>query len=528
MEIKKNNTVGFSMFARLIIALAVFALLSCSRQNGQAAKTTGAELRYGFPTEPATLDPLDPANTADGRSILFNVFEGLVKPDTTGRLLPCAAESWTIEQGGLVYNFTLRNGVLFHDGSPLTSADVKFTLETAGEAGFPGFTQIEKIETNGARNLRVMLKNPDPEFLPYLTIGIVKAGNTERGTIVCGTGPFYVESYSVQQNLILRRFDNYWRRNMPEMDAFQNDQEKSQGVPLEKVTIVFLADSNSLILGLLGGSIDGASLTGSLAQQLNPEQFDIVPGWSATVQVLALNNAQPKLNDVRVRQAINYGIDTQEIIDTAFFGRGEPSRSPIIPGLSMYYEESLKDAYPPDPVRARELLAEAGFGGTGDTQLSLEITVPSNYTMHVDTAQVIASQLEKIGVSAAIKQVDWASWLSGVYRERRYEATIISLDAVTISPRSFLSRYRSNSSSNFMNFNSADFDSVYDRTLVETDEETRIALYKEAQKIISDLAAGVYIQDIVGFKAFRAGTFGGVLNYPLYVIDFDSMYKTGT
>jgi peptide/nickel transport system substrate-binding protein len=497
-------------FAAALILAALFTACAGRREGGQGAQTA-SELRYGFTTEPATLDPLSPSNTADGRSILFNVFEGLVKPDTEGRLRPCAAESWTVEQDGLVYNFKLRQGVRFHDGSLLSAADVKFSLDSAAAAGFEGFTQIEKVETEGDGAVRVILKTPDPEFLPYITIGIVKAGSTDREKNAVGIGPYAIESYTVQQSLVLKRFAAYWG-GLPE-----------DGRYLEKVTTVFLADSDALLLGLRGGSIDGASITGSINQQLDPERFDIVQGWSATVQLLALNNAAKPLDDIRVRQAINYGVDTQGIIDAAFFGKGEPSGSPLIPGLALYYESSLVNPYPLDIERARSFLAEAGYGEGGE-KLSLEITVPSNYTMHIDTALVIVGQLAKIGISANIKLVDWATWLSDVYRGRKYEATIISLDANNVSPRSFLSRYRSSGGSNFINFKNNDFDRIYSAAIAETDEAKRVQLYKEAQRVISANAASVYIQDIFYFKAFRGGAYGGVLNYPLYVIDFAAMY----
>jgi peptide/nickel transport system substrate-binding protein len=246
-----------------------------------------------------------------------------------------------------------------------------------------------------------------------------------------------------------------------------------------------------------------------------------VPGYSASVQLLALNNAAPPLNDVRVRRAINYAVDVKEIIDTAFYGNGEASGSPLIPGLRVYYDNSLKNPYPADITRAKALLAEAGYGA--GKKLSLEITVPSNYTMHVDTAQVILEQLARAGIQGSIKLVDWATWLADVYRGRHYEATIISLDANNVSPRSFLARYRSSSGSNFINFKNADFDRIYGAVLSEADEEKRIALYREAQRIVSENAAGVYIQDIYNFRAFRGGAYEGVKNYPLYVTDFASI-----
>jgi peptide/nickel transport system substrate-binding protein len=487
----------------LALILAVTPALSLSAR-GRAAGRGGLELRYGFTSEPATLDPLDPSNTADGRSILFNVFEGLVRLEPDGDLKPAVASAYTVEQGGLVYRFTLRQGLRFHDGEPVTAGDVKFTLDQAVAAGYQGFNQIEKVETPDDSTVTITLTAPDVEFLPYLTIGVVPAANGDREHRPIGTGPFIIESYTTQQNLVLTRNPHYWKPGVPRLD---------------RVTIVFLADSEALLLSLRGGNIDAAGITGSLVDQLRPEDFDIFSGYSNSVQLLALNNNAAPLDDVRVRRAINYAIDPQAIIDTAFSGRGKPSGSPLIPGLAKYYNEALADPYPHNPDRARALLREAGLG----EGFPLEITVPSNYTMHIDTAQVIVNQLAGVGIKAAIRLVDWAAWLSGVYRGRDYQATIISLDAANSSPRMFLSRYLSTGGSNFVNFNNPDYDRVYRASLAETDEAKRIALYREAQQIISDNAAGVYIQDIYSFRAFPRGRYANVLSYPLFVTDFASI-----
>jgi peptide/nickel transport system substrate-binding protein len=496
---KKNLT-----WILFLFTLPLILFLSCSRTNSTGLIT--AELRFGFTTEPSTLDPLNPNNTADGRSILFNVFEGLVKPGTDGSLLPCIAKSWTIEQAGLVYNFTLRENVLFHDSSPVTAADIKFSLETAQAAGFYGLEQIAQIIIRDENTISVILLFPDPDFTPYMTVGIVKADNDDRGKNFIGTGPFYIESSTPQRELVLKKFKDYWQSGIPYF---------------EKVTIVFFSNYDALMIALIGGSIDGARLTGSMAAQLDPELFDIFHSYSAAVHLLALNNAVPRLNDIRVRKALNYGIDVQNIIDTAFFGMGAPSRSPLIPGLSIYYENS--SSYPYNPDTARGLLAEAGYGK--DNPLPLEITVASSYSMHVDTAQVITEQLKEIGVNARIKLVDWITWVNDVYGGRQYEATVISLDSPSISPKSSLSRYHTNSGINFVNFSAPDFDKIYDSILSETDEAARIQLYKEAQHAIVENAASVFIQDIYFLNVFKGGLYNGVLNYPLYVTDFASIYR---
>ena len=489
-----------TLLAFLVIAIAMFGACTREKDTGKAT-----ELRFGFTTEPSTFDPLNPANTADGRSILFNVFEGLVKPDAEGRLLPCIAESWTIEQDALVYNFTLRENIRFHDGSVLNSSDVKFSLDTAIAAGFSGLSNIGEVIITGDKLVKVILKSPDPEFLPYMTVGIVKDGNTEREKNITGTGPYFIESYTIQQNIIMKKFEDYWQRGLPH---------------LEKITISFFANYDTLMIAMRAGSVDGTFITGAMASQLDQNQFDIFDNNSAAVHLLALNNAASPFNDIRVRRAVNYGINVQGIIDTAFFGAGSPSGSPIIPGLSEYYENGL--SYPYNPDIARSLLAEAGY--SAERKPAVEITVPSNFTMHVDTAQVIAGQLSAVGIDTTIKLVDWASWLSDVYFARQYQATIISLDSPNVSPRSFLTRYMSDNGSNFINFKNTDFDNAYFSALAENDSARRAGFYREAQRIIADNAASVYIQDILYFIALRSGAFAGVLNYPLYVIDFASIY----
>jgi peptide/nickel transport system substrate-binding protein len=498
------------LFATIIIT--AFLLFSCSRQKSDtdSIKAKAAELRYGLTTEPVTFDPLNPANTADGRSILFNVFEGLVKPDPSGALIPAIAESYEIESNA--YIFTLRPGVLFHNGEAIKADDVVFSLNEAIKAGFPGLDKIDKIEKiagveiTSQQKIRVSLKEPDPEYLPYLTVGIVPENNSDREKNPVGAGPFIIENYAPQQNLTLVKNPNYWQKGLPKLD---------------KVTIVFAADTNNLLLGLRGGNIEAAEITGAFLPQLDQKQFETVQCYSNMVQLLALNNAQKPFDDERLRKALNYALDVNGIIDAAFYGHGEPSGSPLIPGLKNVYDESLRDPYPRDIEKAKDLMREAGF----PNGFSLEITVPSVYIMHVDTAQVIVSQLSEAGISATIRLVDWGTWLSEVYFGRNYQATIISLDANTVSPRSFLFRYVSGDNGNFINFKNPEYDRVYKAALLEPDEIKRIALYKECQRIISESAASVFIQDILGFRVFAADRFGGVVNYPLYVIDFASMYR---
>jgi peptide/nickel transport system substrate-binding protein len=502
---------AFGLTLALVMGLPVYA--GASRDSHSAAPSAGSgqpleggELRLGSTTEPPTLDPLSPSNTADGRSILFNVFEGLVKPDTTGGLQPAVAERYTIEQGGLVYVFVLRAGLTFHDGSLVTAEDVQFTLDTAISANLGGFNQIDRVEIAADQSIRITLKAPDVEFLPYLTVGVVPRNNADREKKAIGTGPFSIERYTTQQSLVLKKNPDYWQKGLPHLD---------------RITYLFVADQDAQFLALQGGSIDAGSIFAHQKPQLNPNNYEFFSYYSNSVQTLVLNNAHGPLQDPRVRQALNYAVNRQEIIDAAFYGLGEPWGSPVIPGLSKYAVPELSNAYPLDAQKAKTLLAAAGYANG----FPLEITVPSNYTVHVDTAQVIVSQLAKVGITATIKLVDWPTWLSDTYIGRRYEATIISFDGTTISPRSFLGRYNSTDDYNLANFKSAEYDRIYAAVLVETDEAKRVDLYKQLQRILSQEAASVYIQDIQSYRVYPRG-FAGAVNYPQYVVDYAPVYRT--
>ncbi|MHC6202302.1 ABC transporter substrate-binding protein [Breznakiellaceae bacterium SP9] len=506
------QTIKNSLFFALVLGFITINLPALGTKDQAPSSAApkkqleGGSLRFGLSTEPATLDPLSSSSTADSRSIFFNVYEGLVKPAVDGSLVPAVAEDYSIEENGLVYIFTLRKGIKFHDGTPVKPEDVIFTLNAAVKAGFAGFTQIDSIELLPASRIAIKLKAAEPEFLPYLTIGIVPANNPDREKNPIGTGPFAIANYAVQQSLTLKKNPYYWQQGIPHLD---------------QVTYVFVSDSDALLLALHSNSIDAANLLGQLSTQIDKNRFDIIPYASNAVQLLALNNAVKPLDTITVRQAINYAIDIRGLIDAAFYGEGTPSGSPIIPGLTRYYEKTLEDPYPFNLTLAKSLLTQAGY----PNGFPLEITVPSNYSQHVDTAQVLVNQLQKAGIKVTIKMVDWATWLSDTYRGRHYEATIVSLDGQTVSPRAFLARYRSDADRNFINFKNPEYDKVYDAILVELDETKRINLYKEAQRIISRNSASVYIQDILGFRAFPKGRFAGFVQYPLYVFDFSTLYR---
>jgi len=479
-----------------------------SSGNTTPKQVEGGTLRWGVTAE---LDSLDPYVTIGGDVkgvVLFNLFEGLIKPDSSGSLNPALAKDYDIQQDGKVYVLHLREGVYFHNGKEVTPEDVRYSFEQAidSEADLEGFDNVDTVEVTDDGLITITLKEPNTEFLASLNNAIIPANYTDQATKPIGTGPFAFESYTPQQELVLVKNTQYWQEGLPHLD---------------QVTIIYEADSNALLLSLQSGNIDGSGIATSNAQVLDLSEFNIVERNSNAVQMLALNNDYGPLQDVKVRQALNYAIDAQDIIDTAFAGYGVIVGSPIIPGLTTYYNASLENAYPINIQTAKRLLEEAGYAEGFD----LEITVPSNYVVHVDTAQVIVNQLAQIGVRATIKQVDWPTWLSDVYGGRQYQATVISVGGASLSPGNELARYLSDAENNFYNFKSTAFDVAYLEALQSTDDATKVRTYKDIQQIISDEAANVYLQDIAGLSAVRKG-FEGLTGYPIYAVsDFSLIYQ---
>ncbi|MBQ6416350.1 MAG: ABC transporter substrate-binding protein, partial [Butyrivibrio sp.] len=195
-------------------------------------------------------------------------------------------------------------------------------------------------------------------------------------------------------------------------------------------------------------------------------------------------------------------------------GAGTEIGSAMYPSFTKYYDPALNDTYNQDVEKAKALLAEAGY----PDGFTFTITVPSNYAQHVDTAQVIAEELKAIGVTANIQEVEWNTWLSDVYSDKNYEATVVGFDASTLSASALLARYCSDSSKNMFNFKSDAYDAAYAKAVATSDDAEKTKYYKECLKILSEEAANVYIQDLPEFVALNK-KFTGYEFYPLYVQD---------
>jgi peptide/nickel transport system substrate-binding protein len=458
-------------------------------------------------------DSLDPHKMAAAgtREVLFNVFEGLVKPDSNGNLIPAVASNVDISESGDTFTFTLREGVKFHNGDPVTVGDVVYSLERCkglgeGESLITAFEEVESVTAPDEQTIVVKTYEPNIEFLAYLTAAIIPEGYEEQDTAPVGTGPFRFVSRSAQENIVLERFDGYWGE-----PAF-----------LDGVTFKIIDNASTLVMSLKSGAIDlCAHLTAAQAAEL--QDFTVLEGTMNLVQAVYLNNAVEPFDNVKVRQALCYAVDKQEIMDFLADGRGTRVGSSMYPSFGKYFMPELADYYTRDTEKAMALLAEAGY----PDGFSMTITVPSNYQPHIDTATVVADQLADIGITATIQTVEWSTWLSDVYQGRNFQSTVVGFDASAMTARAMLERWGSTNGKNMINFNDPDYDAALEQAMAATDDAEQVALYKECQTILAEQAANVYIQDLCDLVAMKPGLTGYAF-YPLYVMDLSTVQWTAS
>ena len=481
--------------------------------NGKTGEPVkGGEITVGIAQD--LDDSLDPHQTvaAGTREVLFNIFEGLVKPNSDGEMIPAVAEKYTLSEDGITYTFTLREGVKFHNGQTVTAEDVVYSINRC--AAVPegqekplvaAFSAVKSVEALDEKTVAVTIAQRDLEFISYMTAAIIPADYENQDTAPVGTGPFKFVSRTPQQDFVMERFEDYW------------------GAPawLDKVTYKICENADALVMNLNGGSIDlCAHLTSAQASQLN-QNFQVLEGTMNLVQAIYLNNQAKPFDNQLVRQALCYAIDRQGIMDMVADGHGTAVGSSIYPAFTKYFLPELVDKYPHDVAKAKELLAQAGYPDGFD----MTISVPNNYQPHMDTAEVVAEQLREAGINVTIQPVEWSTWLDTIYNGRQFQATVVGVDAANMTARAMLERFTSDYGKNFINYNNPAYDALFQQAINAQDEATQTDLYKQMEAMLADTAANVYIQDLCDLVAMRQDL-GGLKFYPIYVLDLSTVYLT--
>ena len=486
------------------LALTMSMAVTAMPFGVSAEETDKTVVRINMESEPDNLDPWLSA-ASDTEAVFHNVFEGLVLFDETGALIPGLAESWDISDDGLTYTFHLRDDVTFHNGKAFSAEDVVYTYESLSglggeEALSSKFKNLTSVEAVDDYTVTMTLAEADAAFLQYTRVAVLPKGYEDQSSAPVGTGPFVFEKYVPGQMVVLEKNEDYYDESrMPKIDEAQ---------------IYIMGDDSAVLTALQSGQLDAVYadsadyLTGDFTVNSSPQNM---------VQLFALNNSATPFDDVRVRQAFEYAVNKDQIIDGVFAGYATELYSNFSPVMSYFYNDELEDVYTYDVDKAKELMAEAGY----EDGFDITITVPSNYQKHIDTAQVIAQQLKQINVNATIEPVEWGQWLEQVYTNADYQTTVVGLTG-KLDPNDILGRYVSDYAKNFMKYNNPDYDKLIEEAKTASDEE-RVELFKECQKMLTDDAAAVWICDPNAIAVTRSDLKGYTF-YPVSFIDLSKLY----
>jgi len=467
------------------------------------------DLVVGMTLEPPHLDPTAGAAAAIDEVTYANVFLGLTRIDRNGAVIPGLAERWEVADDGLTYTFHLREGMAFHDGTAFDAEDVKFSLDRAraedsvnAQKGY--FAAIEEVTVVDPRTVEVTLSRPDGLFLFNMGQGdaaIVAPESADTNTTdPVGTGPYRVARRVEGDRIVLERWDDY---------AGPDD------VFFETVTFRFVTDPAAQVAAVLAGDIDVYPNIGApeaLARFEGDSRFAVMVGTTEGETVMSANWRREPFSDPRVRQAIMHAIDRQALIDGAMFGFGTPIGSHFAPHNPAYVD--LTGLYPHDPDRARELLAEAGYPDGFEATFMLP---PPSYARR--GGELIQAQLAQVGIEIELIPVEWAQWLEQAFSAYDYDFTIVShtepLD---------IGIYARGPDDYYFGYESAPFSEVMQALDAETDPQLRNALYGDAQRILGEDLAAIFLFQLAKTGVRSANLQGMWENAPVQANDVTGAY----
>jgi peptide/nickel transport system substrate-binding protein len=455
----------------LIGLLAIIPQAVLGQGAEQRQRMQRGELVIGYQSDAQNLDPRRSRITPD-RRVNGLIHSALLRATSKG-LVGDLATSWEI-RNPTTYIFKLRNNVKFHDGSPVTSADVKFTYDTMRDPQFASpdlgtFSVINAVEAPDATTVVFRLKEPRASFISELWRGIVSKRQAEADPQAAnlkpiGSGPYRFVEWVPNTRIVLEGFRDYF-----------------EGAPgFSKITFVPITDNAVRALQVESGVVDviWTGVVPEIARMRRNKALTVYEVKGAQADFIQVNAGRGALRDVRVRRALSFGINRQEISQVVYFGLAGAGASPILPS-SSFHERNVEQ-YTYNPSRAKALLAEAG---------AQNLTIELEHLAETTTAQysqVFQNQLARVGVNVVLKPREAATiirdWSSG-----NYDLISFQLGPAP-DPDSVL--YRRFHSSAIVpkdvnaNYSNPELDRLLDAARNESDAAKRKALYSQAQKII--------------------------------------------
>ncbi|WP_175115794.1 ABC transporter substrate-binding protein [Plantibacter sp. MCCC 1A11337] len=401
-----KRTIGL---VALSVAAAV-ALAGCAGGGGSSATGDDATIAVGSLYEPQNLSNTGGGGQGVTEAFTGNVYEGLYRLTDDGEVEPVLAADSTVSDDGLTYTFTLKDGVTFHSGDPLTSADVKssieaVTAEDSQSARKSSFAVISDIATPDDRTVVITLSERSISFIYNLSyVWIVNDAAKDLKTTEDGTGPYTLGDWKRGSTLSLERWDDYW------------------GEPAKNAEVVFtyFTDATALSNALVTKQIDIITSVQSpdqLSQFTDNADYVVSDGDSTTKELLAFNDRVAPFDQALVRKAVYSAIDTKKLLSSIWGDYGTLIGS-MVPPTDPWYED-LTQVNPYDPELAKQQLAEAGFADG----FTFTLDTPS-YDPHPAVAEFLQSELAKVGITVEINTISADEWYSKVFKERDFQATL--------------------------------------------------------------------------------------------------------
>jgi len=465
------------------------------------------EAKIGLQLEPTTLDLTASPAAAIPQVLLYNVYETLVRLQADGSITGLLAESWDVSDDALTYTFSLRDGVSFHNGDPMTADDVVFSIENVlreeevtnedGEVEVKTvhpfastFAPIDTVSALDDSTVEITLTQPSANLLFFMTQGqgsiLNQNAMDDIANSAVGTGPFTFGSWTEGDNIVINANPDYW----------------GEAALLEQVTFQYIADPNALNNAMLSDQLDlvaGVSAPELLQAFEADDRFEVLTGLTYGEVTLSLNGRRAPFDDVLVRQAVSHAIDRQAVIDLAYAGYGTPIGSFSTP-LDPWFKD-LTGVYAYDPARAEELLAEAGASGA-----TIEMVLPPpSYAAR--GGEIIASQLEQVGLDVNITSVEWGVWLEDVFSNHDFDMSIVAhVEPLDLAQYGNADYYWGNDSPAVA--------SILAEADAEGDSDVRNELYGQVLDEITAQAADQWLFVIPQLSVLRDGTTGYKVDLP--------------
>ena len=491
-----------------VFTRALSAALLLAACGGSALSTSAAQapvvLRMARNAEPGVFIPW----LIDDNTALFtmgNVYDGLLRVTKDGaNVEPALATSWDTSADGLTWTFHLRPDVKFSNGTPLTSNDVKVSLDLArgGQRTVwkDNYKAIKEIQTPDPMTVNIILNQPHAPLLSELAMFPAWIMQADMATATDapgyddsqawaskGTGAYYTESWKKGDPVILKRNPYYWK-NTPAID---------------EVDIEYVPDDNTRVLKLQGGEDDVVDFVPfSQIDALNAQpgiRAQDFPIQQTTFAIL--NVTRPPLDEVNVRQALNYATDKDAIIKSVFFGQAQVMNAPIPLGT---YVDKNSPGYPYDLDKARALMAASSV----PNGFTLPMVVPNNNQDRINTAIILKDQWSKIGVNVDIQQLESSAWRAAFHGEGNFNSTLAAWTNDMNDPTEIVNYEMrggpdSGSFAYWTRYNNPDLSARITAADLEQDPATREAEYVEIQRMYLNDAPLVFIANLGATAAWR-------------------------